>query len=113
VTAAEEHTMITAETPPAGGTPRGIRGRPSHQRAKVAIQTFFLAAAFFFTGAPSAAADAMFANGMTSSWEPPPCRGDKPGVCPYYYDQPGNTTLDRSSIGGSGEENTSPGSLTP
>jgi hypothetical protein len=90
---------------PTGRTSRGIHGHPAHKRAKVVVPAFLLAAVFIFTGAPSATAAAMFANSHTmASWEPPPCRGDKPGVCPYYYlnylDRQSATQSDTGEIGG-------------
>lgn len=82
--------MITTETPSIGETPRGVHGGWSHRRAKVVVPVFLLTAVFIFTGAPTATAAAIFANNdIAVTWDPPPCRGDKPGVCPYYYlDQP-------------------------
>ncbi len=82
--------MITTETPAFGATPRGVHGGWLHRRAKVVVPVFLLTAAFIFTGAPTATAAAMFTNNnIAAAWNPPACRGDKPGVCPYYYlDQP-------------------------
>ncbi|MGH8351361.1 MAG: hypothetical protein ACRES5_33115 [Pseudomonas sp.] len=82
--------MITTETPSVGGTPRGVHGGSSRGRAKVVVPIFLLTAVFIFTGAPTATAAAVLAhNDIAATWEPSSCRGDKPGVCPYYYsDQP-------------------------
>lgn len=107
--------MITAETAPAGGTLSGAPGRPAHRHAKIVISAFFLAAFFIFTGAPTAnTAAAVFASNMTNLGEPsPPCRGDKAGVCPYYYEQPGSPTTDNPNTGRPGEQNTTSESPTP
>lgn len=82
--------MITTETPSIGRTPRGVHGGSSRGLATVVVPVFLLTAVFIFTGAPTATAAAMFTNNeISATWEPPSCRGDKPGVCPYYYfDQP-------------------------
>jgi hypothetical protein len=75
--------MITAEIPPASGAPRGAHAQSSRKR--IAIATLLLTAAFVVTGAPTAAAAPVLAGNhvMFASDPPPPCRGDKPGVCPY------------------------------
>lgn len=104
--------MITSETPPTGGAPRGVHDRPSYKGAKIVVPALLLAAAFIFTGAPTATAAAVVANNMTTFWDPAPCRGDKSGVCPYYY-QPDRQTMDRPSTERSGEQSTPPESLTP
>lgn len=121
--------MITAETPPTGGAPRGVHGRSSRKRAKAAFQVkavvpaFLLAAVFIFTGAPTATAAVVFAHNMTTSttsWDPLPCRGTNPGICPYHQqsDQPDRQimetqTKDRPSTGQSGEQSTTSESSTP
>lgn len=104
--------MITTETPPPGGTPRGVPGQRSHKRAKIVVPAFLLATVFIFIGAPTATAATVFANSMRAFGDPPPCRGDKPGVCPYYLD-PGRQTLDRPNTGRPGEQSTPLESLTP
>lgn len=118
--------MITTETPPTGGTPGGAQDRRSYKLAKIVIPAFLLVAVFTFTGAPTAmtvtvlsskavlANNTVFANNITTFWDPPPCRGDKPGVCPYFYqlDQPGRQTLDPST-GNPNEQATTHESPTP
>lgn len=106
--------MITAETAPGGGTLSGARGQPAHRHTKIVISAFFLAAFFIFTGAPTATAAAVFASNTTTLGDPsPPCRGDKAGVCPYYYEQPDSPTRDKPGTGQPSEQPTTSESLTP
>jgi hypothetical protein len=77
--------MITTEVSPDDGTSRRVHGQPSRKGAKIVVPAILLTSVFLFTGAPSATAAALTNSNMPASWEPPPCRGDKPGICPYYY----------------------------
>jgi hypothetical protein len=101
--ATEENIMITTEMPPTEGTPQGVHGQARYRRAVIIAPAILLTAVFISTGAPAATAAAVFiSNNATVAGEPPPCRGDKPGICPYYYfDQQNkqNTTLaDEQSV---------------
>jgi hypothetical protein len=80
--------MIVSETPPAGRAPRRVPGQSARRRAMVVVAMFPLVAAFGFTGAPAVMAASTFTTGhsMLASNPPPPCRGDKPGVCPTSSD---------------------------
>ena len=83
--------MITTEMPPTDGTPRSVRGLSSRRRAAIVISTFFLAVVFVFTGAPAATAAPTYPSGGVTAFEdpPPPCRGNKPGICiPQYMSSP-------------------------
>ena len=89
--------MITTERSPGSGTPHGAHGQPSRKRAKIVILTFLLASLFIFTAAPSATAVAFTNSNMSTFWGPPPCRGDKSGICPYYYvNRPDRQTIKQS-----------------
>ena len=104
--------MITSEAPPAGGISRRVYGHSSYQRALMAIPAFLLAGVFVFAGSPAVAAapSASADKTITITWDvPPPCWGDKPGPCPYYYvEQP---FRQYTSI--PGNQNITPQSSTP
>lgn len=73
--------MITSEKPPAGN----VYGQSSGQRA---LTAFLLAGIFVLAGSPAAMAALSASANKTipiTSDIPPPCRGEKPGPCPYYY----------------------------
>ena len=104
--------MITSEAPPAGGISRSVYGHSSCQRALMAIPAFLLASVFVFAASPAAAAapSASADKTITITWDvPAPCRGDKPGPCPYYYvEQP---SRQYTSI--AGKQSITPQSSTP
>lgn len=106
--------MITTEMP-ARGTPRSVPGWSSRKHVKIVIPAFLLTAMATFTVTPAAAAATMYANdNATASWEPPPCRGDKPGICPYYYlNRPGQPNTNSKDIGRSDRQSTTRESLIP
>lgn len=71
--------MISSETPRAGGAPRSADAQSWRKRITVVIATLLLAAGFGFAGASTATAAPAF---VSSHAVEPPCRGDKPGICP-------------------------------
>jgi hypothetical protein len=102
--------MITTAMPPTGEASKGVHGQPSRTFAKIVIPAFLLAAVLSLAGSPAAMATSVFASADTAALSDPlPCRGDKPGVCPYYYsDQPGKQSNQQPD-----ERRTSPGSSSP
>ena len=74
--------MISSGTLRAGRVPRSTHAHPWHKRIKVIIATLLLAAGFVFAGASTATAATAAPAFMNSHVTNPPCRGDKPGICP-------------------------------
>jgi hypothetical protein len=76
--------MIGSEKPPASGAARSSLVRSAREGAMKVVAALLLAAAFVLTGAPTATAAPAFTESYTpSSFDPaPPCRLDRPGVCP-------------------------------
>lgn len=71
--------MIIPEAPRVSGVRGNSHAQSWGKGIIVAIATLLLAAGFGFAGASTATAAPAFAN---SHVEEPPCRGEKPGVCP-------------------------------
>jgi hypothetical protein len=107
--------VITTEIPPTGGASKGVHGHPSRKLAKIIIPAFLLAAALSLAGSPAAMAAGAFSSGNMTALserlpclEPPPCRGDKPGVCPYYYsDQPSKPSTNQGGKRGTAPDSSS------
>lgn len=76
--------MIGSEKSPASGAARSSLVRSARERAMKVVAALPLAAAFVLTSAPTATAAPVFTdNYAPSSFDPaPPCRLDRPGVCP-------------------------------
>jgi hypothetical protein len=100
-----EH-MIPTEAPSTGGAPRGCPGPRSHgsgshgsgshgsgshspwshKRATIVVLAFLLAAAVVSVASPATSTAAKLASAALVTYpDPSSCRGEKPGVCPYYY----------------------------
>lgn len=99
--------MIATAMPPTGEASKGVHGQPSRTFTKVVIPAFLLTAVLSLAGSPAVMAASVFSSGDTAALsEPLPCRGDKPGVCPYYYsDQSGKQSTQQPD-----ERRTPPGS---
>jgi hypothetical protein len=76
--------MISINTLLESGASRSVHGHSSSARTKRAVTLLVLPAALILVGAPAeAAAPTSTSNQMSSTVDPPPpCRGEKPGLCP-------------------------------
>lgn len=79
-----EEPMTSRETPLASEAPRGVHAQSACERAMKVAAMLLLTATFILAGTSTAtAAPASTGNYVASAFDPPPpCRGDKPGVCP-------------------------------
>lgn len=75
--------MISPETPLASGAPRSAHARSACERAMKVFAALLFTATFLLAGASTATAAPASTENTASAFDPPPpCRGDKPGVCP-------------------------------
>ena len=75
----EKQTMIGPEMLCASGEPRSVHAQSWPKRIMVMLATLLLATGLGFAGASTATAAPVLTNSQETE---PPCRGNKPGICP-------------------------------
>jgi hypothetical protein len=80
------NVKIISEMPQVGEVSRIVHMQSLRKRLSAVVASVFVAVVLGLTGAPAATATPAFtSNHMAFIMEPPPpCRGDKPGACPYF-----------------------------
>jgi hypothetical protein len=75
--------MTSPETPLASGAPRSAEARSVCERAMKVFAALLFTVTFLLAGASTATAAPATGNYAASAFDPPPpCLGQRPGVCP-------------------------------